>query len=84
MIGLCLLTGCVVTTTSYLAKPNDQNNLFLANIEALAKDETSNNGKTCYYINVQSSDPPRLLSCSTCKYEYGHGLPTAKCPDVTE
>ena len=57
MIGLCLLTGCVVTTTSYLAKPNDQNNLFLANFEALAKDETSNNGKTCYYINVQSSAP---------------------------
>lgn len=80
-IGTSILAVATAVSINCLSDDKIENNLLLSNVEALAESEPNKEGITCYYINVFSSDAPYLLSCTTCEVEYGHGLPTATCPD---
>lgn len=79
LIGMGILV-IGMSAVLYTHVDKNESGLLLKNIEALAGNESGGEWKTCYYINVYASDPPYLLSCSTCTYKYGFGSPVAKCP----
>lgn len=51
-----------------------------ANAEALR--DSNPKFDPCWYINVQASDAPLLLSCSDCRLHHGYGKQVAGCPAV--